>query len=178
MKVIRNPFEIDINNRECYNRQISKLSVLFTGIKRFLYRQMRSFIGLNKHDKILTKYVWYTLVIKKFRKKYKLELIPASHEGIILGTCVWVAAIGKPKFSHKGMPEHILNAFVDADVMTREEWLTKHAEAKNHALKEAHFAERTIEWDVKGGADAVHSTIGKLGGKFDLKKVTQIFLVT
>lgn len=111
--------------------------------------------------------------IKKFRKKYKLELIPASHEGIVLGTCVWDAAIGKPKFSHKGMPEHILNAFVDADILTREEWRAKHDEAKNHPLKEASFAERTIEWDAKGGADVEHPTIGKLGGNFDLKKVSK-----
>lgn len=110
--------------------------------------------------------------IKKFRKKYKLELIPASHEEIVLGTCVWDSHLSKPKFARKGMPEHILNAFADADLLTREEWRAWMDKAKNHPLKEAAFAERTIEWDAKGGAEIEHPALGKLGGEFDLRKVT------
>jgi len=45
--------------------------------------------------------------LKKFRNRYDLELIPASHEGIILGTLVWDPVIGKPVFNHPGMPDHI-----------------------------------------------------------------------
>lgn len=71
------------------------------------------------------------------------------------------------------MPEHILTAISDADVITREKWQTDYDKAKSHDLKEATFAERTIEWDAKGGADLDHPALGKLKGSFDLKKASQ-----
>ena len=58
--------------------------------------------------------------IKRFRNKYNLELIPASHENIILGNLVWDPIIGKPKFDHPGMSEHIYNAFLDAEMVASE----------------------------------------------------------
>ncbi len=45
--------------------------------------------------------------IRKFRSEYKLELIPASHEGISLGDLVWDPILGPPDFSRKGMPNTI-----------------------------------------------------------------------
>ena len=109
--------------------------------------------------------------LKQFRKKYNLELIPAAHAGIVLGTLVWDAKLGKPKFEHKGMPEHILNAFDDADIITRDRWRKMHDRASGHPFIEAAFAERNIELGVKGGADVDHPAVGELSGKFDIKKI-------
>ena len=40
----------------------------------------------------------------------------------MLGTLVWDPLIGKPKFDHPGMPEHIFNAFLDAEIISDENW--------------------------------------------------------
>ena len=58
--------------------------------------------------------------LKQFRNKYHLELIPASHENIILGTLVWDPLIGKPRFNYPGMSEHIFNTFLDAGIISKE----------------------------------------------------------
>ena len=60
--------------------------------------------------------------IRKFRSEYKLELIPASHEGISLGDLVWDPILGQPDFSRKGMPNTIYTAFLDAALITDKEW--------------------------------------------------------
>ena len=99
--------------------------------------------------------------LKKFRNKYNLELIPASHENILLGTLVWDPLIGKPKFDHPGMPEHIFNAFLDADIVSRQNWtkgikdLEQKFELKNvlsfHFGNDfLHFRARTAQRSCRG----------------------------
>lgn len=109
--------------------------------------------------------------LKKFRNKYDLELIPASHENIINGKLVWDPLIGVPKFDHPGMPNHIFNAFVDADLVKKEELNTYLDECRDLPLVEAQLAERTIEVDMSLAASLQHPKIGKLENEIGIKSI-------
>ena len=109
--------------------------------------------------------------LKKFRNKYDLELIPASHAGIVPGTLVWDPLIGKPKFHHKGMPEHIFNSFLDADLLTEKEWKSYLKDCEKIKLKDAGFAEMVVNVDVSHTGSLEHPKFGKLDSKFKMEKV-------
>ena len=109
--------------------------------------------------------------LKKFRNKYNLELIPASHENIVLGTLVWDPLIGKPKFDHPGMPEHIFNAFLDADIISRENWKKGIKDLKREKIAFAHLADRVIHMESNVINTLEHPTIKKLESNFEIKKV-------
>lgn len=109
--------------------------------------------------------------IKKFRNKYGLELIPASHEGIILGTLVWDPVIGKPAFDHPGMPDHIFNAFLDAEIMQMDEWEGALKEFRETDLKEANIAESIVNVNVDILTSLSQMGLGAIEGSFELKSI-------
>ena len=112
--------------------------------------------------------------LKKFRNKYDLELIPASHEDIILGTLVWDPLIGKPDFDpkgNKGMSNHIFNAFLDAGLITEDEWAKYLEDARNEEEIDAHLAERIIDVDVNLATTLEHPKLGELNSSFNLDNV-------
>ena len=109
--------------------------------------------------------------LKKFRNKYNLELIPASHENIVLGTLVWDPLIGKPKFDHPGMPEHIFNAFLDADIITRENWKKGIKDLQREKIAFAHLADRVIHMESNVVNTLEHPMITQLESSFEIKKV-------
>ena len=81
--------------------------------------------------------------------------------------------LGKPKLDHAGMPDHLFNAFLDADLMTMQEWEAFLNEAKNIRDIDAHFAERTIDMDMTIAASLGYPQIGKIKDSFELKNVKQ-----
>ena len=109
--------------------------------------------------------------LKKFRNRYDLELIPTSHEGIILGTLVWDPIFGKPAFDHPGMPDHIFNAFLDADIIDTEEWKNALETAKNEDLKEANLAVASVDINIDLVASIDQPLIGELESAFKLKSL-------
>ena len=109
--------------------------------------------------------------IKKFRNKYDLELIPASHEGIILGTLVWDPIIGKPSFDHSGMPDHIFNAFLDAEIMKMEDWEAALKDFRETELKEANIAETIVEINVDVLTSLSQIGLGAIDGSFELNSI-------
>jgi hypothetical protein len=109
--------------------------------------------------------------IRKFRKKYDLELIPNSHSGIILGTLVWDPIIGKPSFDHYGMPNHIYNAFRDAGYLNDQELEEALEKTKQTPTGPAHFAERDIEIDIDFATTLEEPRIGKVEASFGLNSV-------
>ena len=111
--------------------------------------------------------------LKKFRNKYDLELIPASHDGIILGTLVWDPIIGKPEFDHGGMPNNIFTSFHDAEFITEDEWSLYMNDLRTRELGEAHFAESTINVDTNIATTLEYPTIGKISNSFNLNKVVK-----
>jgi hypothetical protein len=111
--------------------------------------------------------------LKKFRNKYDLELIPASHKNIILGTLVWDPLIGKPKFEHKGMPENIFNAFFDADLILESNWKKFIEDIKIEKIVDAHLAESTINIEVNVATSLENSTIGKIQNNFEIERVSK-----
>ena len=111
--------------------------------------------------------------IKRFRNKYNLELIPASHENIILGNLVWDPIIGKPKFDHPGMSEHIYNAFLDASIITRENWMKGIKELHKEKIKFAHLADIVINMESNVISSLENPVINELQQSFELKKVSQ-----
>ena len=111
--------------------------------------------------------------IKRFRNKYNLELIPASHEDIILGNLVWDPIIGKPKFDHPGMSEHIYNAFLDADIISRDNWMKGIKELHKEKIKYAHLADRVINMESNVISTLEHPVIGELEQHFELQKVSK-----
>lgn len=109
--------------------------------------------------------------LKKFRNKYNLELIPASHENILLGTLVWDPLIGKPKFDYPGMPEHVFNAFLDAKIISRENWTKGLRDLHNERIALAHLADRVIHMESNVVTTLEHPMIRELEERFELKKV-------
>lgn len=111
--------------------------------------------------------------IRKFRKVYSLELIPASHEGIFTGVLVWDPVIGAPEFSRKGMPNSIFTAFLDAGLMVEEEWENLIEENKKSPLLEAQLASRTVDVDVEFVSELHHPKVGKISGEFLSEKLSR-----
>ncbi len=111
--------------------------------------------------------------IRKFRTAYDLELIPASHEGITLGDLVWDPLFGPPVFSKKGMPNTIFTAFLDADLITKNEWTAMREEVRQTPFMEAQLASRTVNVDVEYVHELEHPKIGKIKGEFLTEKVSK-----
>jgi hypothetical protein len=109
--------------------------------------------------------------LKKFRNRYDLELIPASHEGIILGTLVWDPLIGKPVFNHPGMPDHIFNAFLDSGIITAAEWEKALQSIKKVELRDANLAVSSVDIHLDLIASLEQPLIGELGNAFTLKSL-------
>jgi hypothetical protein len=111
--------------------------------------------------------------LKKFRNKYDLELIPASHENIILGNLVYDPLIGEPKFEHRGMPENIFNSFIDAELLEEAEWKKFLRSSKREKIVDAHMAESTLNIDLSVATSLGYPTIGEIDHNFGLKKVNK-----
>ncbi len=86
--------------------------------------------------------------IRNFKEKYGLNLIPASHAGIVLGTLVWDPLLSPPSFNYKGMPKHILNPFLDAGFLTEKEWSSILVKLKKVPQLLANFADQNIGVEV------------------------------
>ena len=111
--------------------------------------------------------------IRKFRSEYKLELIPASHEGISLGDLVWDPILGPPDFSRKGMPNTIYTAFLDAALITNKEWQEFKGENQETVMVDAHFATRNVEVSVEFVSELEHPKIGRISGDFKTEKLSK-----
>jgi hypothetical protein len=111
--------------------------------------------------------------IRKFRKAYGLELIPASHEGIFAGTLVWDPIIGSPEFSKKGMPNSIFTAFLDANLLSENEWAALSKESRKTSFLEAHLASKTVDVNVEYVNELQHPEVGKITGKFISEKLSK-----
>ena len=109
--------------------------------------------------------------LKKFRNKYDLELIPASHAKINLGLLVWDPIIGKPKFEHPGMPNHIFNAFYDCGLLSESEYKGLLKEIGKSDLVPAAFAETSLELDVDMLGSLDYPLVTTLKGSLELSKV-------
>lgn len=111
--------------------------------------------------------------LKKFRNKYDLELIPASTENIILGTLVWDPLIGKPDFEHRGMPNHIFNAILDAELIDQHEWKQHLEDARSEKPIKANLAESMIDVDLTVAASLEQPLMGTIDNKFGLKNISK-----
>jgi hypothetical protein len=111
--------------------------------------------------------------IRKFRTAYDLELIPASHEGISLGDLVWDPILGPPAFSKKGMPNTIFTSFLDAGLVTEDEWAGLREESRRSPIIEAHLASRTVDVEVEFVSELRHPEIGKITGEFITEKLSK-----
>lgn len=111
--------------------------------------------------------------IRQFRRHYDLELIPASHHGIILGSLVWDPIIGKPKFNHPGMSNHIYNAFRNAELISNDELVSFTEASKDTPLGAAQFGSivREVEIDIDFAGSLDHSQINALEASMGMEKV-------
>jgi hypothetical protein len=104
--------------------------------------------------------------IRKFRKAYDLELIPASHAGIMPGDLVWDPVLGPPRFTRKGMPSSVFTAFLDAGLINEEQWKAFQKDMRQAAIQEAQLASRTVEVDAEVVGELKHPELGKIKGEF------------
>ena len=111
--------------------------------------------------------------IRKFRSEYKLELIPASHEGILLGDLVWDPILGPPDFSRKGMPNTIYTAFLAAGLINDKDWKEFRKENQDTKLVDAHFATRHVEVNVEFISELQHPKIGKISSDFKTENLSK-----
>ena len=111
--------------------------------------------------------------IKKFRNHYGLELIAAPHEGIALGDLVWDSLLGPPSFSHPGMPNSIVTAFLDAGLIDEEEFKAFRKELSGIELIKAHFPDRTVDVKSEVLGEMKHPTLGNLEGNFKLDHISK-----
>lgn len=118
-------------------------------------------------------YKSHVMEIRKFRNVYGLELIPASHEGVFTGTLVWDPIIGAPEFSKKGMPNSIFTAFLDAALLTENEWAALCEECKQAPYRDAHLATRKVDVNVEFVNELQHPKLVKLKGTFISEKLSK-----
>jgi len=111
--------------------------------------------------------------IRKFRSAYGLELIPASHEGILLGDLVWDPVFGPPVFSREGMPNTIFTAFLDAGLVDEAQWESMREETARVPLQAAQFASRTVQVDTEFLGELQHPKIGRIKGDFLAERVSK-----
>ena len=111
--------------------------------------------------------------IRKFRRHYDLELIPAAHADLTPGTLVWDPLLSKPRFAHKGMPNHLLNAFYDAALITMPEWEALMADLKAEPLVTAGLAEQSVKLDLEAGLEMEEPRLGRLEAHLDLSQVRE-----
>jgi hypothetical protein len=111
--------------------------------------------------------------LKKFRNKYNLELIPASHENIILGNLVWDPLVGKPKFDHPGMSEHIYNSFLDAGIISRANWMKGIKDLHKEKIKSAHLADRIISMEANVVSTLENPVINTLQHSLELENISK-----
>lgn len=111
--------------------------------------------------------------IRKFRSEYNLELIKASHEGIILGNLVWDPILGPPEFAKKGMPNAIYTAFLDAGLISRSEWETFRKENREAPLIDAHFATRQVDVGIESIKELEHPKIHRISSDFHYDKLSK-----
>jgi hypothetical protein len=111
--------------------------------------------------------------IRKFRTAYDLDLIPASHEGITLGDLVWDPIFGPPEFSKKGMPNTIFTAFLDAGLLTENEWAGLHEESRKTPFMDAQLASRTVDVNTEFVHELQHPKLGKITGDFITEKLSK-----
>lgn len=109
--------------------------------------------------------------LRAFRRRLDLDLIPASHSKIILGTLVWDSLLGDPDFDHPGMPNHILNPFQVAGYLSQEEREAFETELKNAPLGEGEFSQWTVDVDFNAAAKFKHPQLGKITKDLDFEKV-------
>lgn len=112
--------------------------------------------------------------IRKFRTTYGLELIPASHQGIILGDLVWDPLLGPPEFSRKGMPNSIFTAFLDASLIDEKEWKKLREGCRDTPLVNARLATRTVEVEREFLGELHHPATGRISNELHLEKVSKI----
>ena len=110
--------------------------------------------------------------LRTFYTNYGLELIPVAMENLTLTKCVWDGGwFNKTSFTHKNMPNYILNAFVQKNLMASAESDTLLNSFRNQPKVDAAFAQTNIELDIE---DAIEIDLkGQLDTKstFNLKKV-------
>jgi len=111
--------------------------------------------------------------IRKFRRAYDLELIPASHENISTGDLVWDPIIGSPVFSRKGMPGSIFTAFLDAALIDENEWKALVEESSKAPFLEAQLASRTVDVNVEFVTELQHPKLGMFTGEFISEKLSK-----
>jgi hypothetical protein len=108
--------------------------------------------------------------VRKFRKKYDLELIPAGNAQMKLGDLVWDGLIGKPKFDRNGMSNNVFNVMQDMNLLDSNQAQDLRDQAKNIVRDKAKFAQITVDLDIDATMELEHETIGKLGANFDLSQ--------
>ena len=111
--------------------------------------------------------------LNSFSRYYGLTLLPVSHSQISLGDLVWKPLWGKPKLEHSGMPNHILNAFYDAnllDIKTHERALKKIRKQKQYP---AQLSERNITTNTEQAIAYSSYGMERLSQKFAFNKIRQ-----
>ena len=108
--------------------------------------------------------------LRTFRRRLDLDLIPASHSKIILGTLVWDSLLGNPDFDHPGMPNHILNPFQVAGYLSQEEREAFERELKNTPMAEGEFSKWTVDIDFNAAAKFKHPQLGKITKELDFER--------
>ena len=109
--------------------------------------------------------------LNTFSRYYGLALLPVSHSQITLGDLVWKPLWGKPKLEHKGMPNHIFNAFYDAellDIETHERALKKIRKQKQYP---AQLSQRTLSTNTNQAIAYSSYGMERLSQNFEFNKI-------
>ena len=109
--------------------------------------------------------------IKHFRNRYGLEIIPVSHQKIILGDLVWDPLFSSPEFEYPGMPNNIFNAFKDAELIDMDRYQAYLTEIRNIPFTEAAFSVLSVEVDTDLLSSLRRPDLGKLGSSFNIDNV-------
>ena len=71
------------------------------------------------------------------------------------------------------MPNTIYTAFLDASLINKEEWQVFRRESLESDMKNAHFANRTVDVNVEFISELQHPKIGRISGDFKTEKLSK-----
>lgn len=111
--------------------------------------------------------------IRKFRNNYGLELITTSNAAISLGDLVWMPVSGAPLLRHAGMPASIYSAFLDADLIKKDDFLIFKKECVDSERIPAELADRKVDVDRELLGELNHPVLGRIEGDFELENISK-----
>ena len=113
------------------------------------------------------------MFISRFRKKYGLELLPTSTADISLGDLIWKRSHRRARLAKRGMPSHIHNVFLNADLLTEFKWRKAMTALESAKTVPAQLGQLTVTSNQRFSHSFPHPTVQQLSHALQKESLLQ-----